>query len=175
MPTDQPSTIPCFLRPALPADEALLFQLFAESQWQLEMLRADEALWRSLIDMQYRGRNMTYAQVFPAAEDSILCLRNDAGSEVPVGRILVNKPPGCWRIVDIAVLATLRGRGLGAFAVKNCINEATAAGARLELRVTPGNPARLLYERLGFIVVSEDAMDVEMAWSADASPMNPAG
>jgi len=166
MTSDQPNTIPYFLRPAQPADKALLFQLFAESQWQLEMLRANEALWRSLIDMQYRGREITYAQVCPTAEDSILCVRNDAGGEVPVGRILVNKQPGCWRIVDIAVLAALRGLGLGAGALGNCIKEAATAGARLELRVTPGNPARLLYERLGFTVVSEDAMDVEMAWSS---------
>jgi hypothetical protein len=33
------------------------------------------------------------------------------------------------------------------------------------LRVEPGNPARRLYERLGFQTVSEDAMNVEMAWT----------
>jgi ribosomal protein S18 acetylase RimI-like enzyme len=164
--TPDPSiAIPFFLRPARPEDEALLFQLFAESQWQLEMLRANEALWRSLIDMQYRGRKMTYDQIYASAEDSILCVRNNAGETAGAGRILVDKQPGCWRIVDIAVLGVLRGKGLGTFALQGCMEEAAAAGARLELRVTPGNPARLLYERLGFTVVREDAMDIEMAWN----------
>jgi ribosomal protein S18 acetylase RimI-like enzyme len=169
MQADQSISILCSLRPAQPDDEVLLFQLFAESQWQLEMLRANEALWRSLIDMQYRGRKLSYDQVYASAEDSILCVPNEAGERAAVGRILVDKKPGVWRIVDVAVLAALRGKGLGTVAIRNCMDEAAAADARLELRVTPGNPARRLYERLGFTVVLEEPMDIEMAWNPGSS------
>lgn len=165
MPTEPSSSIPFSLRPAQAEDEAFLFLLFAESQPQLDLLRPNETLWRSLIDVQYRGRKMTYDQLYPGAENSILCWRDAAGAAHPVGRILVYQQPGRWRIIDIAVLAAQRGKGIGAWALKACMAESAAAGARLELRVTFGNPARRLYERLGFTVVSEEGMDVEMAYS----------
>lgn len=170
MPDVQDSSLSFSLRPADTGDEEFLFQLFAESQVQLALLRPNETLWRSLVDMQYRGRKMTYAQLYAAAVNSILCLASDGGDEIPVGRILVDQRPGCWRIVDIAVLAAARGKGVGGWAIKQCIAESAAAGARLELRVEPGNPARRLYERLGFQAVSEDAMNVEMACCSQPTP-----
>jgi len=47
----QNSSLPFSLRPADAGDEEFLFQLFAESQVQLAILRPNEALWRSLVDM----------------------------------------------------------------------------------------------------------------------------
>jgi ribosomal protein S18 acetylase RimI-like enzyme len=150
------------MRPAQPKDAAFLLQLFAESQEQLEGLRFNEALWRSLIEMQFRGRAISYAEQYPQAKDSILLGENGQ----PVGRLLLNRNADCWRIVDIAVLAALRGQGLGAGVLRQCQQQAAAAGARLELQVRPENPARRLYERLGFQAVSEDAVAVKMIWSA---------
>ena len=155
-------TASCFLRPAQPEDASFLLLLFAESQDQLARLRPDEALWRSLVHMQFRGRAMTYAAQFPAAEDSIL-LGEDGQ---PVGRLLLDRRPDRWRIVDIAVLASRRGQGLGTEVVRQCQQRAAAAGARLELQVRPENPARRLYERLGFRVASEAGFAVELVWSA---------
>jgi ribosomal protein S18 acetylase RimI-like enzyme len=149
-----------------PEDERLLFALYAEDQRaQFVPSGLAEELVRSLIQMQYRGRSMTYAARYPASENSILIA--DDGS--PVGRLLLDRGslrlPDCWRIVDIAILATHRGKGLGTRVLKECQRLCAAAGASLELQVTPWNPARRLYERLGFQVVSEDATAVEMGWS----------
>ena len=112
--------------------------------------------------MQYRGRKMSWAAQYPDAADSILI----ADDGTPVGRLLVDRKPHRWRIVDIAVLASHRGRGLGARVLAECRSECGAAGARLELRVAPDNPARRLYERLGFRVTGQDAVAVEMVWNA---------
>ena len=84
---------------------------------------------------------------------------------MPVGRLLVDRRPECWRIVDVAVLAAYRNIGLGSWAIESCQQQAQAAGAMLELQVRPENRARLLYERLGFKVVSENPLAVEMVWS----------
>ncbi len=149
------------MRPAQPEDASFLFQLFAESQEQLAALQSNEALWRSLVEMQYRGRKMTYAAQYPEAEDSILL----GDGEEPVGRLLVDRKVDCWRIVDIAVLAAHRGRGLGTSVLKECQRQAAAAGAGLELQVAPFNPARRLYERLGFEATRENAVAAEMVWS----------
>jgi ribosomal protein S18 acetylase RimI-like enzyme len=137
-------------------------QLFAESQKQLAGLLSNEALWRSLVEMQFRGRTISYAARHPHAEDSIL--QGEDGQ--PVGRLLLDRLADCWQIVDIAVLAARRGQGFGAGVLRLCQRQAAAAGARLELQVRPENPARRLYERLGFKAVSEDAVTVKMIWSA---------
>ncbi len=150
------------LCPACPADKSFLFNLFAESQDQLTGLRSNEVLWRSLVEIQYRGRAMSYAAQYPEAEDSIL-LGEDGQ---PAGRLLLDRRPDRWRIVDLTVLAARRGQGLGTGVVRQCQQRAAAAGARLELQVRPENPARRLYERLGFRVASEAGFAVEMVWSA---------
>jgi len=148
------------LRPATPDDEDLLFRLFAESQQELRVSLGNDALWQSLLTLQYRGRKMTYAAAYAEAEDSILC----EADGTPVGRLLVERKPDCWQIVDVAVLASHRGRGLATWALESCRQQCGEAGAKLALQVKPENPARRLYERLGFRVTGEDALGVEMVW-----------
>jgi ribosomal protein S18 acetylase RimI-like enzyme len=149
------------LRPVQPEDEAFLFRLFGETQDQLALIRSNQALWKTLVDVQYRGRKMTYSEIYPAAEDAIICRAGEAA-----GRLLINREPDCLRIVDIAILAGLRGQGIGSWALRQCQQQAAEAGVRIDLSVNPMNPARLLYERLGFQVTGEGAMHVTMAWSA---------
>src|SRR5690242_17310990 len=103
----------CFLRPAQPEDEPFLLKLFAESQQQLDFLRSDERLWQSLVEMQHRGRKLSYAAAYPDASDSILCLDEGSDVQTPVGRVLVYRGQRSWRIVDIAVLIQHRGKGIG--------------------------------------------------------------
>jgi len=152
------------LRPARAEDEVFLFRLFAETQDQLALFRPHAALWNTLVEVQYRGRTMTYGENYPAAEDAILCRAEEA-----VGRLLVHREPGCLRILDIAVLAECRGQGIGSWALRQCQQQAAEIGLRVELSVNPMNPARLLYERHGFRATEEDAMHVAMAWDAPAA------
>jgi len=147
-------------RKAEALDAEFLVRLFRESHQSL--MAALGAAAEPLIEMQYRGRAMTYAAQFPAAENLILL--DEDGQ--PVGRLLLDRQPSRWRIVDVAVLAAQRGRGLGTFVLSECQRQAQAVGARLELRVEQHNPARRLYERLGFKVAGQDAVAIEMVWSA---------
>jgi ribosomal protein S18 acetylase RimI-like enzyme len=156
----------CTLRPARPEDDSFFFRLFAESQEQLALLRSNEVLWQSLVEMQYRGRKISYATAFPEACDSVLCLDDGDGHSSPVGRLLVDRKAHRWRIVDISVLREHRGRGLGRMALKECQAQCKDAEAKLELEVTPQNPAGRLYRRLGFRVTGEDLLAVRMEWNA---------
>jgi ribosomal protein S18 acetylase RimI-like enzyme len=165
MPATQIESAACMLRPAEPEDAEFLFRLFAEPHEQLSQFLSNEELWRSLVAMQYRGRQMTYSAEYPRAVDSILCLDSAGQDTLPVGRLLVDRQPDCWRIVDIAVLAAYRGRGLGSWALKNLMRECSGAAGRLALRVRPENPARRLYERLGFSATLDDATGAEMVWN----------
>jgi ribosomal protein S18 acetylase RimI-like enzyme len=163
------NTASCFLRPAQPEDEQFLFRLFAESQEHLAALRSNAELYRSLIETQYRGRKQSYSIEFPHAADAILCLEDEARGAVPVGRILVDCKPDRWRIVDIAVLAAHRGKGLGSWALRLCQRQSEAAGAKLTLAVRPEHRARRLYERLGFRVIEESVLSLEMEFSANGA------
>lgn len=147
-------------REAQTQDGTFLLRLFRESQQGLIAMLGTAA--EPLIEMQYRGRMMTYGAQYPEAVDSIL-LGEDG---TPAGRLLVDRKPDCWRVVDIAVLAAHRGRGLGTRALSECQRQAAAVGAGMGLQVTPENPARRLYERLGFRVVDKDRVAVEMVWAA---------
>jgi ribosomal protein S18 acetylase RimI-like enzyme len=65
--------------------------------------------------------------------------------------------------VAVAVAAPWRGAGLGRRLLEELAAAARAAGfARLSLSVDPGNPARRLYERLGYRELSRDAGGVRM-------------
>jgi ribosomal protein S18 acetylase RimI-like enzyme len=151
------------VRPAGPDDQPLLDALFYEDRAaQFAGVGLAEAQIRPLVEMQARGRQMTYAAQFPTAEDWILL---DADGE-SAGRLLLDRQPGRWRIVDIAVLAARRGRGLGARALEDCQRQAAAAGATLELQVARLRPAQRLYQRIGFQVTREDAVSVNMVWRA---------
>ena len=116
--------------------------------------------------MQYQGRKRSYSAEFPRAVDTILCLQDEARRASPVGRILVDCKPACWRIIDIAVLAAHRGSGLGSWAIRLCQQRCESAGARLALAVKPENRARRLYERLGFRATEENLLTVEMECGA---------
>jgi len=165
MPISAPSSV-CKLRPAQPEDASFLFQLFAETQDQLAGLRSNETLWASLIEMQFRGRAATYAAQYPGAEDLILLDEDDQ----PIGRLLLDRNAFRWRVVDIAIQAARRGQGWATQVLRQCQREATAAGVGLALQVNLENPARRLYERLGFQVESQDALSLEMVWRAGQVP-----
>jgi GNAT superfamily N-acetyltransferase len=56
----------------------------------------------------------------------------------------------------------LQGRGLGTAVLKTLLHRADSAGATVRLQVLQGSAARRLYERHGFTVESQDAIDVFM-------------
>lgn len=62
----------------------------------------------------------------------------------------------------MAIDPTRQGRGLGTEIVRNLLAEAAAARVPVELQVLKVNPARRLYERLGFTVFAEATIHYRM-------------
>jgi len=58
-------------------------------------------------------------------------------------------------IVDIALLAEHRGRGVGSSLLRDLLAEADAAGKRVTIHVERMTPAFRMYRRLGFSVVED--------------------
>ena len=146
--------------------EELRYRLFAEDKLaEFAAMGVPPEQASLLVKMQYRGRAMSYAEAYPQAEEMLLCLQ-DGAEEIAIGRLLLARATGGWRIVDIALLAAYRGQGHGRSAVEQVQWECAEAGVALRLHVLHGNPAARLYERMGFCAVHQDAIGVEMVWIA---------
>lgn len=80
----------------------------------------------------------------------------------PSGLLKVARDGKAWLLVQVQLAPELQGQGLGARLIEDIIAEARRAGASLQLDVLKTNPARRLYERLGFVVIGEDGHNVDM-------------
>ena len=148
------------LRPAEAEDEALLRAVFADARGnELGPQGLDDGMAELLLELQRRAQDAGYRQAFPDAEHCVI-----EADGVPCGRVVLDWKWDQVRVVDVALLAGSRGRGVGERLLRSLQQGAAVAGRRVRLCVAHGNPARRLYERLGFRAVASDELNVEMAW-----------
>jgi ribosomal protein S18 acetylase RimI-like enzyme len=81
---------------------------------------------------------------------------------VPVGLLKVSRDSAEWKLIQIQLVPELQGQGLGADLLAKIIAEADNANVAIALSVLKGNPARALYERLGFAVIGESEHEFDM-------------
>lgn len=74
----------------------------------------------------------------------------------PAGLLKLARDPHEWEVIQIQLAPRLQGRGLGRQLLEEFLAEAKAAGKDVVLNVLRRNPAKHLYERLGFHVERED-------------------
>jgi ribosomal protein S18 acetylase RimI-like enzyme len=75
---------------------------------------------------------------------------------VDVGRMTVTRKREVIVLDEIQVLPEYQGRGLGSQAIQGLLAEATEKRIPVELMLLKLNPAKRLYDRLGFEVYQED-------------------
>jgi ribosomal protein S18 acetylase RimI-like enzyme len=86
-----------------------------------------------------------------------------------VGYLAVVDEPGHVFLDEVVLVPAAQGRGLGTALVGEVLREASGRGLPVELSVLVNNPARELYERLGFEVLRIDHPRVRMRWSPPAT------
>lgn len=74
---------------------------------------------------------------------------------VPIGHISVERGEGRIFLATIEIAPDYQSRGIGAELIRGLCSEADGRGVLVELQVLKVNPARRLYEQLGFAVVGE--------------------
>ncbi|RYE81586.1 MAG: GNAT family N-acetyltransferase [Oxalobacteraceae bacterium] len=99
------------------------------------------------------------ARVMYRFESSELLL---IGNEA-VGLLKLVREGQAWELIQVQLVPKLQRLGLGAGLLREVIAEAEVAGATLSLSVLKENPARSLYERLGFVVEGEDSHEYIMS------------
>jgi ribosomal protein S18 acetylase RimI-like enzyme len=90
-----------------------------------------------------------------------IILRNDER----IGLLKVARDGLEWEIAQIQLVPGAQRSGIGTRLLTEVVKEARAAGASLRLEVLKANPARSLYRRLGFTVISETDHSYEMRLS----------
>ena len=154
-------TISVTLRPASAADRQLLTRMLAlAADWRPDAeVRSDEAL----LGDPHLAR---YVDGWQRAGDAGVVALDD--SSRPLGaswfRFFTSSEPGYGFVdsatpeVSIAVDARSRGRGIGEALLREVCRAARVRGVdAVSLSVELDNPARRLYEKLGFVPVAGDA------------------
>jgi ribosomal protein S18 acetylase RimI-like enzyme len=148
------------LRPSREAAREFLVTLYASTRanelaasgWTAEERDAFVRMQFDLQDRHYRG-------TFPHAEHSLI-----VHDGVPVGRLVVDRGRHEIRVVDISLLPERRGRGIGSALLRGVLAEATVARIPVGLSVDIANPARRLYERLGFVATDSSGFYISLEW-----------
>jgi len=157
MPT---SAQPVTLRAATSADQNFLMAVFASTRGdELAALGWDPQQSELFINMQFNAQQQSYSAGYPAAVNNIILL-----AEQPIGRILVDRTGDEILLVDIALLSDYRNQRIGSNLIRGLMDEAATLQKPVRLSVYKSNPARRLYQRLGFSQVAEDALYIEMQW-----------
>ena len=113
----------------------------------------------SYLYAQFKGQALEYARRFPGARFDVIEV--DAQ---PVGRFYVARHRDAYVIIDIAVAAAWRRKGIATRLIRDLQNEAGDRGAAIQLQVRADDPARELYARLGFETVAQAGPGIEMRW-----------
>ena len=147
------------LQPATALDQPLLLRLFVEQRAEIFVAAGlDEQQVEAMLRSQFHLRSHSYAQQHPSAADCILV----TGTGERIGRVLIDWTGESARLIDIAILQSHQGRGIGTSVLERCLAEAAQRGCRLRLTVDCGNPAERLYARMGFAVTGETPIQREM-------------
>jgi ribosomal protein S18 acetylase RimI-like enzyme len=148
-------------RPERAADEGFRFDLFNGSRPPGEDLAfLDAPLRERLMPQQFCGQNASYRANYPGA-----CFEIVEHDGAPIGRIVTARTPDAVLIVDIALIASWRRRGIGTSLVNGVLDEARAADLPVRLSVVANNAAALrFYLRLGFRPIASSAIGMRLEW-----------
>jgi ribosomal protein S18 acetylase RimI-like enzyme len=147
-------------RPATPDDVPFLRYLYATTR-EDEMNRVpwtDEQK-AQFLDMQFNAQKAHYEDAYPDCQ--FLVIEHDRKS---IGRLYIDRGPKDIEIVDIALLPHYRGRGLGRILLEEIIAEGRESGKAVTIYVEHYNPARHLYDRLGFEHVDTNGVYHHLVW-----------
>ena len=89
--------------------------------------------------------------------------------DVQIGVLSLDRRPDAVVVRHIALMPEFQNRGIGSALIRGVLDFAVTAKLPVRLRLVKDNPARSLYERLGFTVTAEDDQRYEMTARPTAS------
>jgi len=148
-------------RPVTPDDVPFLRHLYGTTrQEEMSILRWNDEEKRAFLDQQFLAQKTHYEDFYPGCEFLVMEM-----SGKPVGRLYIDRREDRIEIIDIALLPELRGRGLGRVLLEEILAEGEKSGKRVTIYVEHFNPARHLYDRLGFRHIDTNGVYHFMEWT----------
>lgn len=142
------------LRSITDADSTLLFAIYASTR-ELEMQRVphwSDVQKKDFLLQQFNAQHIWYQQQYTGAHFYVI----EANGE-PAGRLYLAPAfsDGSVRIIDIALLPAYRNKGYGESILRDVMAYARANNRSVTIHVESFNPAKQLYQRLGFRLVDQ--------------------
>ena len=146
------------LRPEQAGDEPFLLALYHSTR-EAELDRVDwnDAQKQAFVQMQFNAQRQHYREVLQHVGFDLI-LQNGT----PIGRLYSQERVTQLHIVDISLMPGQRGQGIGGKLLAALGYNAALAGKALGIFVEHQNPARHLYDRMGFQVVENGGIYLEM-------------
>lgn len=107
---------------------------------------------------QLLGKQDQLNRILHAFENIQIIIQN----QEDVGMMKVVRSEAYWKLVQIQLLPVFQKFGLGTKIIIQLIENASLSGKPLELSVLKVNPAKRLYDKLGFYVIAENEGSYEM-------------
>jgi ribosomal protein S18 acetylase RimI-like enzyme len=146
------------LRPVDDADRAFLVELYASTrEEELAQVEWPEGARETFVEQQFAAQDHHYRANYPGATLDVIEVDGS-----PAGRLYVHRGPSDIRIMDIALAPGFRGRGIGTSLLRSLMDEADESARKVSIHVEQNNPARSLYDRLGFLPAGEHGVYVLM-------------
>lgn len=153
------------LRPFQESDIPFLRALYASTrQEEMKDLPWPEEEKQRFLDWQFEAQTKHYFESYDDAGFMVIEL-----DSAPIGRLFLFRGETDIEVVDIALVPELRGKGLGRELLEEVIAEAGSTGKEVTIYVEHNNPARHLYDRLGFQHVDTNGVYHYLVWRAERS------
>jgi GNAT superfamily N-acetyltransferase len=152
------------LRPATPEDNKFLYQLYASTRAEeLDLAGFPHSEREAFCRMQFGLRQHHYGLHYASAADRILLWNGDR-----IGRELIDRQAQWIELIDIAILPTHQGRGIGSALLQALIKESVECQLPIHLFADQGSRAQALYQRHGFVIAEDHAPHWFMKRAASA-------
>ena len=139
------------LRPVGDDDGDFSARVYASTREQeLAPLPWTEEQKAAFLAQQFAAQSVHYAEHYADASWDVIVVDGQRA-----GRLIVHRGAVEINVVDIALLPEYRGRGVGTVLLRAIFDDADAAGLPVIVHAEHMNPARRLYERLGFVPVED--------------------
>ena len=148
------SLLAATLRPIHEDEAEFAFAIYASTREQeLAQVPWTQSEKDAFLRMQFAAQDRYYRHTFPNASYDLIVADSDL-----LGRLYVDRGPEAFLVIDLALLPKHRGRGLGTMLLERVLAEAGEARKPVRIHVEQFNPARRLYERLGFRVTEDQGV-----------------
>lgn len=154
------------LRPITAADQDFLHRLYATTREdELRQVDWTDEQKAAFVSQQFHAQHQYWQENYTDTSWDLV-LRDGE----PIGRLYVARWANEIRIVDIALMPAHRGGGTGTRLIRQIFAEGDASGRKVSIHVEIFNPARRLYERLGFVQAAERGVYLLMERPPAAAP-----